>query len=54
MSEKLDNPSPPDEKLFDPLSEVTRKERRALMVISLMNIFIIKTESIPSQISALG
>ncbi len=29
MSEKLDNPSPPDEKLFDPLSEVTRKDHRA-------------------------
>lgn len=43
-----------DIQLKDPLSEVTRKERRALLAVSTLGIVIAKTGLIPSKITALG
>jgi len=40
--------------LHDPLSEVTRKERRMLLGISMLGVAIAKTGLVPSKISALG
>ncbi|MDR3579158.1 MAG: hypothetical protein P4L44_04240 [Oryzomonas sp.] len=40
--------------LKDPLSELTRKERRMLIVVSSIAITMIKTGLVPSKISALG
>jgi hypothetical protein len=46
---------PPTELLFgDPLAEVTRKERKSLLVVSAVAIVIAKTGLVPSKISALG
>lgn len=41
-------------RLKDPLSDVTRKERRSLLVASVIGITIVKAGLIPSKISALG
>jgi hypothetical protein len=41
-------------RLQDPLSEVTRKERRALLAASTVTIVVTKTGLIPSKIEALG
>jgi hypothetical protein len=38
----------------DPLSEVTRKQRRMLLVVSAVSIAVTKTGLIPTKISALG
>lgn len=38
----------------DPLSEVTRKERKALLAASLVGLFIAKTGLLPVEVSALG
>ncbi len=43
-----------DSLLHDPLSEVTRKERRMLLIVSLAGIAITKAGLIPSQIKTLG
>ncbi len=43
-----------DSLFHDPLSEVTRKERRMLLIVSLVGIAITKAGLIPSQIKALG
>ncbi|WP_448871427.1 hypothetical protein [Desulfobulbus propionicus] len=40
--------------LKDPLSEVSRKERRALLGISLLSIMVVNIGLIPTKISALG
>jgi hypothetical protein len=40
--------------LHDPLSEVTRKERRMLLGISMLGISVVQTGLVPSKISALG
>lgn len=40
--------------LSDPLSEETRKERRYLLCISSLGIFMVKTGFIPTKITALG
>lgn len=40
--------------LRDPLSEVARKERRNLLIISAIGIVVVKTGLIPTKISALG
>jgi hypothetical protein len=40
--------------LRDPLSDVTRRERRALLGVSAIGIVIAKTGLVPSKISALG
>ena len=41
-------------RLSDPLSQVTRAERRALLAVSAVGIIIVKTELVPVKISALG
>lgn len=41
-------------KLTDPLSEVTRKERKVLLGVSVLSIFIVGADAIPTKISALG
>lgn len=41
-------------RLTDPLSEVTRKERKVLLGGSVLSIFIIGADAIPTKISALG
>lgn len=46
--------SPMEISLRDPLSDVARKERRMLLGISVLSIFIAKTGLIPTKISALG
>lgn len=38
----------------DPLSEITRKERRNLLLVSSIGILMIKAEIVPTKISALG
>jgi hypothetical protein len=40
--------------LRDPLCEVTRRERRMLLGVSVLSLFVAKTGLIPSKISALG
>lgn len=40
--------------LNDPLSEVTRKERRMLLGVSVLGTALIKTGLVPTKISALG
>ena len=40
--------------LYDPLSDVTRKERRLLLAVSIVGIGIVKTGLLPEKISALG
>ena len=39
---------------YDPLSETTRKERRALLGLSVIAVAIVKVPIIPEKISALG
>ncbi|SDF20198.1 hypothetical protein [Phytopseudomonas seleniipraecipitans] len=41
-------------RLIDPLSEVTRKERKVLLGLSVLSIFIVGTDAVPTKISALG
>jgi hypothetical protein len=41
-------------RLRDPLSEVTRKERRALLGVSLLGVALVKAGLLPTEISALG
>jgi len=43
-----------DSSLTDPLSEVTRKERRMLLGLSVLGIFFVKAGALPSKISTLG
>lgn len=40
--------------VYDPLSEVTRKERRLLLGMSTIGIAIVRTGLLPTKISALG
>jgi hypothetical protein len=40
--------------LGDPLAEVTRRERRMLLGVSLLGVVLVKTGLIPTKISALG
>ena len=46
--------SPTAARLNDPLSEVTRRERKYLLGISLLSMFIVKTGLVPTKVSALG
>ena len=39
---------------YDPLSEVTRKERRALLGVSLLGLALVKVPLVPTKLSALG
>jgi hypothetical protein len=61
MEDKLKPPSTPrptrvpaEMRLGDPLAEVTRKERRSLLIASAVAITIVKTGLVPTKISALG
>ena len=45
---------PSEVRLRDPLSDVTRKERRTLLGVSALGIVIVKSGLVPSKISALG
>lgn len=45
---------PSEIQLRDPLSEVTRKERRMLLGISALGIVIVKSGLVPAKVSALG
>jgi hypothetical protein len=45
---------PEELRLRDPLNEVTRKERRFLLGLSLISILVAKTGLMPTKISALG
>ncbi len=49
-----DTKSPSQVRLQDPLSEVTRNERKVLLGISAIGIVIAKSGLVPSRISALG
>lgn len=40
--------------LQDPLREITRKERRSLLGVSIVSIAIVKTGLVPKEITALG
>jgi len=46
--------TPSDIRLKDPLSDVTRKERRTLLGVSALGIVMVKTGLVPTKISALG
>src|SRR5437762_2235765 len=46
--------TPAQIRIRDPLSEVTRKERRFLLGISIIAIALVRTGLVPSRISALG
>lgn len=50
MAEKVST----DVLLGDPLSSVTRRERRLLLGVSIFSIAVVKTGLVPSKISALG
>jgi hypothetical protein len=45
---------PTEIRLRDPLTEVTRKERRTLLVVSTVGIIMVKSGLVPSRITALG
>ena len=47
-------PSASEIRLKDPLTDVTRKERRSLLGVSALGIVMVKTGLVPSKISALG
>lgn len=46
--------TPSEIRVRDPLSEVTRKERRILLGVSALGIIVAKTGLIPSKITSLG
>jgi hypothetical protein len=48
------DPTPRELSLRDPLSDVTRKERRLLLGMSVIGIAVVKTGLLPEKISALG
>ena len=52
MSSEVENNK--EKALVDPLSEVTRKERRMLLGLSMLGVFFAKTGIVPSKISTLG
>jgi hypothetical protein len=47
-------PTPAEIAIRDPLSEVTRNERRFLLGVSIIAIALVRTGLVPSKISALG
>ena len=47
-------PTPAEIAIRDPLSEVTRNERRFLLAVSIIAIALVRTGLVPSKISALG
>jgi len=50
----MQNETPREFTLSDPLNLVTRKERKLLLVSSILGITVVKTGFIPTKISALG
>ena len=50
----MPEPTPSELSLRDPLSQVTRKERRFLLGVGMVGITLVKTGLVPSKISALG
>ena len=50
----MSDPTPREIAVRDPLSEVTRNERRVLLGVSIIGIALVKTGLVPSKISALG
>ncbi|ENM5764292.1 hypothetical protein V9R53_003991 [Vibrio mimicus] len=40
--------------LIDPLSDVTRRERRMLLAVSMLGIFLARAGIVPTKVSALG
>lgn len=54
MAETALTKSPSEIRVRDPLSDVTRKERRALLGVGLLGLVIAKTGLIPTEIAALG
>jgi len=44
----------PKSQISDPLSEVTRKQRRSLMAISLLSFVVVQLGIIPEEITAIG
>lgn len=51
---KPTTPTAEDLLLGDPLDEVTRRERRSLLGVSVIGIVLVKTGLVPSKITALG
>jgi len=55
MSEALPRSESPDKlRLRDPLSEVTRRERRALLGVSVLSVAVALSGLLPTEIAALG
>ncbi len=50
----MPEPTLPEISVRDPLSQVTRNERRFLLGVSMVGITLVKTGLVPSRISALG
>jgi len=50
----MSDPSTVEVALRDPLSEVTRKERRALLGVSVLSLLVAKSGLVPEKVSALG
>jgi len=50
----MKEPTPLEIRIRDPLSDVTRKERRLLLGVSVIGIALVKIGLIPSKISAFG
>jgi hypothetical protein len=50
----MTEPTPPEIRVRDPLSEVTRKERRLLLGVSIIGIVLAKAGLMPQKISSLG
>lgn len=50
----MPEPTPSEVAVRDPLSQVTRNERRLLLGVSMVAITLVKTGLVPSKISALG
>jgi hypothetical protein len=48
------NSPPLDVLVQDPLGDVTRKERRLLLGVSVLGVALVKTGLVPSKITALG
>jgi len=50
----MKEPTPSEIRIRDPLSDVTRKERRLLLGVSVIGIALVKIGLVPSKISAFG
>jgi hypothetical protein len=50
----MPDPSSPADFLLDPLSEISRKERRNLLISSMLGIIVAEIDLVPKKMSALG